>query len=108
MSYSSSLRVPRSAFPSVDNLTHSFVGLAAAKAGLGRLSPYATLVCVAASNLPDADIVALAGGPSYYLANHRGITHSIAGTLALGFLFPALFYAAERLVARARGREPRA
>ena len=92
----------------MDNLTHSLVGLAAAKAGLGRVSPYATLTCVAAANLPDADIVALAGGPSYYLANHRGITHSIVGTLALGVAFPVLFCAAERLVARARGREPRA
>lgn len=92
----------------MDNLTHSLVGLAAAKAGLGRLSPYATLVCVAAANVPDADIVALAGGPSYYLAHHRGITHSIAGTLALGVALPLLFFAAERLVARLRGREPRA
>ncbi|HEV7890569.1 MAG TPA: metal-dependent hydrolase [Pyrinomonadaceae bacterium] len=92
----------------MDNLTHSLVGLAAAKAGLGRLSPYATVVCVAAANLPDADIVALAGGPSYYLANHRGITHSIVGALVLGVAFPVLFYAAERLVARVRGREPRA
>jgi inner membrane protein len=92
----------------VDNLTHSLVGLAAAKAGLGRVSPYATIVCVAAANLPDADIVALAGGPSYYLANHRGITHSIVGTLALGIAFPLLFFAAERLAARMRGREPRA
>ena len=92
----------------MDNLTHSLVGLAAAKAGLGRASPYATLVCVAAANLPDADIVALAGGPSYYLANHRGITHSIVGTLALGVAFPLLFFAAERLAARVRGRAPRA
>lgn len=92
----------------MDNLTHSLVGLAAAKAGLGRLSPYATLVCVAAANAPDADIVALAGGPSYYLAHHRGITHSIVGTLALGVALPILFCAFERLVARVRGREPRA
>jgi inner membrane protein len=92
----------------VDNLTHSLVGLAAAKAGLGRVSPYATLVCVAAANLPDADIVALAGGPSYYLANHRGITHSIVGTLALAVVFPVLFVAAERLWMRVRGRESRA
>ncbi|HKG14151.1 MAG TPA: metal-dependent hydrolase [Pyrinomonadaceae bacterium] len=92
----------------MDNLTHSLVGLAAAKAGLGRLSPYATVVCVAASNVPDADIVTLAGGPSYYLANHRGITHSIVGTLALGVALPVLFFVGERLVARVRGREPRA
>jgi inner membrane protein len=92
----------------VDNLTHSLVGLAAAKAGLERASPYATVVCVAASNLPDIDIVTLAGGPAAYLANHRGITHSLVGAFALGLALPALFVACERLLARLRGQKPRA
>jgi inner membrane protein len=92
----------------VDNLTHSLVGLAAAKAGLERQSPYAAFVCVAAANLPDVDIVALAGGPAFYLKHHRGITHSIVGTLALAVALALLFCAAERAWARARGREPRA
>ena len=92
----------------MDNLTHSLVGLAAAKAGLGRQSAYATFVCVAAANLPDIDIVALAGGPAFYLQHHRGITHSIVGMLALAVVFPLLVYAVERLWARLRGREPRA
>jgi inner membrane protein len=92
----------------VDNLTHSLVGLAAAKAGLERTTPYATLTCVVAANLPDIDIVTLIKGPSVYLANHRGITHSIVGTLALAVAFPLLFFAAERLLARLRGRQPRA
>lgn len=92
----------------MDNLTHSLVGLAAAKAGLERATPYAAFVCVAAANLPDIDILALAGGPSFYLAHHRGITHSLVGVFALAVAFPVLFFAAERLAARARGREPRA
>ncbi|HST53590.1 MAG TPA: metal-dependent hydrolase [Pyrinomonadaceae bacterium] len=92
----------------MDNLTHSLVGLAAAKAGLERKSAYAASVCVVAANLPDIDIVTLARGPSVYLANHRGITHSIIGTLALAVAFPLLFFAAERLTARLRGRAPRA
>ena len=92
----------------MDNLTHSLVGLGAAQAGLGRVSPYATFVCVAAANLPDVDIVALARGPAFYLQHHRGVTHSIAGTLALAVAFPLLFCAAERVWARARSREPRA
>ena len=92
----------------MDNLTHSLVGLAAAKAGLGRLSPYSTFVCVAAANLPDIDIVALARGPAFYLKHHRGITHSIVGMLALAVALPLLFYAAERAWARVSGREPRA
>ena len=92
----------------MDNLTHSLVGLAAAKAGLERRTPYAAFVCVAAANLPDADIVALVKGPAFYLAHHRGITHSLVGTFVLALAFPVLFYAAERLWARLRGREPRA
>ncbi|MCA1621476.1 MAG: metal-dependent hydrolase [Acidobacteria bacterium] len=92
----------------MDNLTHSLVGLAAAKAGLGRRSPYATFVCVAAANLPDIDIVALAGGPAFYLQHHRGITHSIVGMLALAVALPLLFVALERLWARLRGHEARA
>jgi len=92
----------------VDNLTHSLVGLVAAKAGLERTTPYATAVCVIAANLPDADLVMLAKGPWVYLANHRGITHSIVGTLALGLLLPVLVFACERMLARWRGRPARA
>lgn len=92
----------------MDNLTHSLVGLAAAKAGLGRLSPYATAACVVAANIPDADVVALFWGPTFYLEHHRGITHSIAGTLALGILLPALIVAGDRLTALARRRPARA
>lgn len=86
----------------MENLTHSLVGLVAAKAGLERLSPGATTLCVLAANAPDADIVALAGGRWSYLHHHRGITHSIVGTLALALLLPALFYTGGRLIARFR------
>ncbi|HEY6190610.1 MAG TPA: metal-dependent hydrolase [Pyrinomonadaceae bacterium] len=89
----------------MDNLTHSLMGLAAAKAGLERLSPGATTLCVIAANAPDADILALLGGRWSYLHHHRGITHSIVGTLALALLIPAIFYGAGRLVARLR-RKP--
>jgi inner membrane protein len=88
----------------MDNLTHSLVGLAAAKAGLERLSPAATVMCVIAANAPDADILALAGGRWAYLHHHRGITHSIIGTLALALLIPALFWLGDFLIARIRSR----
>lgn len=91
----------------MDNLTHSLVGLTAAKAGLNRLSPYATAVCVVGANAPDADIVALVGGPWFYLQHHRGITHSIIGSLVLAVLIPILFWTSESIVARLRGRERR-
>lgn len=92
----------------MDNFTHSLVGLAAAKAGLERASPYATAVCILAANLPDADTVMLFAGRYVYLEQHRGISHSIIGTLTLSLIFPLIFYGVERLIARLRGREPRA
>ncbi|HEY0405043.1 MAG TPA: metal-dependent hydrolase [Pyrinomonadaceae bacterium] len=88
----------------MDNLTHSLVGLAAAKAGLERLSPGATVVCVLAANAPDSDILAVFGGRWFYLENHRGITHSIIGTLTLALLIPLLFYLGDWLYARWRKR----
>lgn len=91
----------------MDNLTHSLMGLAAAKAGLERLSPGATAVCVIAANAPDADILAVIGGRWSYLHHHRGITHSIVGTLALALLIPSLFYLVELMIARFRRASPR-
>src|SRR5215210_5506945 len=91
----------------MDNLTHSLVGLAAAKAGLERLSPGATAVCVLAANAPDLDILAALGGKWFYLHHHRGITHSFMGMLALALFIPSLFYALDRLIARIRKRPSR-
>jgi inner membrane protein len=88
----------------MENLTHSLVGLAVAKAGLERLSPGATVLCVLAANAPDADVVTTLWGRWSYLHHHRGITHSILGTLALGVLLPLLFYGVEKLFALARGK----
>jgi inner membrane protein len=91
----------------MDNITHSLVGLAAAKAGLERVSPGATALCVIAANAPDADILALFGGRWTYLHHHRGITHSIIGTLILALLIPTLFCAGDLIAARAAHRPPR-
>ena len=91
----------------MDNVTHSLVGLAAAKAGLERLSPGATALCVLAANAPDGDIVTALWGRWVYLHHHRGITHSLVGTLALALLLPVLFYVVDWLIARLRGRPPR-
>ena len=90
----------------MDNLTHSLVGLAAAKAGLEKLSPGATALCLLAANSPDADIVTLVGGRWIYLQNHRGITHSIVGTIALALALPFVFHGCALLIARLRRRKP--
>jgi len=90
----------------MDNLTHSLVGLAAAKAGLEKLSPGATVLCLLAANSPDADILTLVGGRWTYLQNHRGITHSIVGTIALALALPLVFHGCAWLIARFRKRKP--
>ena len=91
----------------MDNLTHSLLGLTAAKAGLERLSPGATALCLLAANAPDADIVVLAFGDRWdFLQHHRGITHSIVGVIALAILLPLIFYFVDRLWSRFRNRPP--
>jgi inner membrane protein len=86
----------------MDNLTHSLVGLAASKAGLERLSPHATLACVLAANAPDSDILTLVEGRWAFLQHHRGLSHSIIGTLVLALVIPLAFYAADHFIARLR------
>jgi inner membrane protein len=92
----------------MDGLTHSLVGLSLAKAGLERLSPYTPAVCVLSANAPDIDFVSVFfGGRWVLLHHHRGITHSIVGTLALGILIPSILFGIERAIARFRKRPPR-
>ncbi len=89
----------------MDNLTHSLVGLTAAKAGLERLSPGATALSIIAANLPDVDIAILLTGDRWtYLQHHRGITHAIVGVATLAFLLPLIVHGVDRLWARFRNR----
>ncbi|HSE16858.1 MAG TPA: metal-dependent hydrolase [Pyrinomonadaceae bacterium] len=91
----------------MDNLTHSLVGLTAAKAGLEKLSPGATTLCVLAANAPDSDIVVLAFGDRWtFLHHHRGITHAIVGVIALAIILPLIFYGVDRLWSRYKDQTP--
>ena len=91
----------------MDNLTHSLVGLTAAKAGLDRLSPGATTLCVLAANAPDSDIVVLAFGDRWtFLHHHRGITHAIIGVITLAIILPLIFYGIDRLWSRYKDQPP--
>ena len=87
----------------MDNLTHSLVGLTAARAGLERLSPGAGAVCILAANAPDVDVAILLVGDRWtYLHHHRGITHALVGVAVLALLVPLLVYGIDRLWARFR------
>jgi inner membrane protein len=91
----------------MDNLTHSLVGLTAAEAGLEKLSPGATTLCILAANAPDIDLVVLiARGRWVFLQHHRGITHSVVGATVLALAMPLLFYFGDRIIAQFRKREP--
>ena len=92
----------------MDNLTHSLVGLIAAKAGLEKLSPGATTLCVLAANAPDADIVVLAFGDRWtFLHHHRGITHALVGVIGLAIILPLIFYGVDRFWSRYKNQSPK-
>ena len=92
----------------MDNLAHSLVGLAASKAGLEKLSPGATAVCLLAANAPDADVAILLFADRWtFLHYHRHITHSILGTLVIALLLPLIFLLGDRVLARLRSRPTR-
>src|SRR4030095_3548945 len=92
----------------MDNLTHSLGGLTAARAGLGKLSPGATMLCVLAAMSPDLCALVLAFTDRWsYLQYHRGITHSVVGVISLAILFPLIFYAVDRLWSRFRKQSPK-
>ena len=90
----------------MDNLTHSLIGLAAAKAGLEKLSPGTTTLCILAANAPDADLAFLIfRGRWAFLQQHRGLSHSIVGALAFAVILPLTFYFGDWLVASVRQRK---
>jgi membrane-bound metal-dependent hydrolase YbcI (DUF457 family) len=81
----------------MENLTHTLLGLALAKAGLERATPLATTTLVIASNLPDVDVLAqLHNGTFSYLDYHRGFTHSFVGLALLAVALTFVLTYADR------------
>jgi inner membrane protein len=81
----------------VDNVTHSLFGLTLARTPLGRAGKGATVALLLASNAPDIDIVATAGGATKYLEWHRGMTHGPLGWVGLAFVTAAIVAGGRRL-----------
>src|SRR6266576_3179284 len=69
----------------LDNITHTLVGVALARTPLER-GRGTTAALLLASNAPDIDIVATAGGAANYLQWHRGPTHGPLGIIGLGLV----------------------
>jgi membrane-bound metal-dependent hydrolase YbcI (DUF457 family) len=79
----------------LDNLTHSLFGLTLARTPLGGRRA-STIALVLASNAPDIDIVATAGGSAKYLEWHRGPTHGLPGVIGLGLVAAAIGWVIDR------------
>ena len=90
----------------MDNLTHSLFALTLARTPLSRAGRGTTAALVLASNAPDIDIVATAGGAVKYLEWHRGMTHGPLGIVGLGVIAAGLVWAGRRIYDRSWPRKP--
>lgn len=87
----------------MDNLTHTLFAVTLARTPLGRAGRGTTAALLLASNAPDIDIVATAGGALNYLKWHRAFTHGVLGIVGLGVTTAALVWAGRRLWKRPGG-----
>ena len=79
----------------MDNVCHTLVGAACARAGLARPVRYGAVTSMVAANLPDLDVLVFATGmPS--VAFRRGWTHGVAAQLVLPFLLATTVAALSR------------
>jgi membrane-bound metal-dependent hydrolase YbcI (DUF457 family) len=76
----------------MDNVTHTLFAVTLARTPLGRAGRGATTALILASNAPDIDIVATAGGALKYLEWHRGPTHGPLGIFGLGLVTAGLVW----------------
>jgi membrane-bound metal-dependent hydrolase YbcI (DUF457 family) len=88
----------------LDNLTHTLFAFTLARTALGRAGRGTTAALAIASNAPDLDIIAAAGGAASYLRWHRGPTHGPIGILGLGLATAAVVWLGYRIANRHRPR----
>ena len=89
----------------MDNLCHTFVGLAVTQAGLKRKTALATVTSAVAANLPDLDVfVFLTDIPS--VAFRRGITHGVPAQVLLPIALAGLMWLIGRRRTTADGPPP--
>jgi inner membrane protein len=92
----------------MDNVAHALVGAAVGRAVGGGRVPQAGLLGAIAANAPDWTEV-FTGWPwprAQYLANHRGVTHALAGVAVETIALTIVFGFVARLLARRRGLPP--
>jgi len=86
----------------MDNLTHTLLGIALARAGGKRLGPYATGILAMAANAPDVDALSRLNSTAAYLQWHRGITHSLVAAPVLAGVVVGLVVLGRKLARSTR------
>ncbi|HMF98397.1 MAG TPA: metal-dependent hydrolase [Vicinamibacterales bacterium] len=81
----------------MDNVTHTLFGATLARTPLARAGRGTTAALLLASNAPDTDILATAGGTMKYLQWHRGPTHGPLGLVFLSAITATLVWIGRRL-----------
>jgi inner membrane protein len=92
----------------LDNLTHSLFAVTLGRTPLGRAGRGTMAALLIASNIPDIDIVTLAGGGVSYLKWHRGPTHGPLGVVGLGLASAGLAWLWQRFRDARKGTPPKA
>ena len=80
----------------MENIAHTLVGYSLSKAGLQKVTPYATAALMIGANLPDVEVAGSLFGANY-LDSHRGVSHSAAGILLLSFGLAGAFWIVSRI-----------
>jgi membrane-bound metal-dependent hydrolase YbcI (DUF457 family) len=88
----------------LDDLTHSLFAMTLARTPLSRAGRGTTAALLLASNAPDIDILATAGGAVNYLSWHRGPTHGPLGVVGLGVVVAGIVWAGRRVLDRRRSK----
>ncbi len=84
----------------MDNVTHTLFGATLGRTSLGRAGRGITATLIIASNIPDIDFAAAAGGSVRYLQWHRSVTHGPLGILGLGALSAVIVHVGRRVIGK--------
>jgi inner membrane protein len=76
----------------VEILTHALIALILARAGQKLLPRHGAAMLVAGGVAPDLDFLSYFAGPSAYLRFHRGVLHSIPGSVVLVCALALIFW----------------
>src|SRR5712691_10711801 len=88
----------------MDNVTHTLFAATLARTPLSRAGRGTTAALILASNAPDIDIVATAGGSVNYLSWHRGLSHGPLGIVGLGVVTAAPVWIGRRIYDQRRAK----